>query len=64
MFKHYFTIFFSKTSIVNLYHLNFDVLLKRLGRQRCTSMAILNIIRMKLSLGFKMDQLIKSLTDH
>ena len=59
---HYINLFFAKTALTNLYTSNFDILLKRLPRNKFTAITILNIIRIKLSLGFKMDQLIKSLT--
>jgi len=62
LFKHYLGVFLSRTSLNNLYNLDFDILFKRNNRSRFTSITILNIIRVKLSMGFKMDQLIKSLT--
>jgi hypothetical protein len=60
--KTYIKTYFEKLVQYNLQCNTFEFLLKKGPRRRSTAMSILNVIRMKLSVGHTMDQLIRSLT--
>jgi len=60
--KTYIKTYFEKLVQYNLQCNTFEFLLKKNPRGRSTAMSILNVIRMKLSVGHTMDQLIRSLT--